>query len=228
MTIRVLLASDARLTCEGLERMLREIERINLLDTAPSAEDAVERVRALSPDVVLLDMSMQDAFFAAKQIARISRSIKVVALGMPEIESEVITCAEIGIAGYVTRDGALSDVVAAIDAAARGEVHCSPRIAGSLFRRIAVLSTERRNASPVAGLTAREAQVLRLLQQGLSNKMISRNLGIEVPTVKHHVHSILTKLGVHRRTEAVLLLNRRMQSQQEHETVATDTHGHGS
>jgi DNA-binding NarL/FixJ family response regulator len=124
------------------------------------------------------------------------------------VETDVLTCAEIGISGYVTRDGSLCDVVSAITAAVRGEVRCSPKIAGLLFRRVAALSTERRGHS-AGGLTARETQIVRLLQEGLSNKMISRSLGIECATVKNHVHSILGKLGVHRRADAVSLLQKR-------------------
>jgi DNA-binding NarL/FixJ family response regulator len=125
---------------------------------------------------------------------------------MAEDEAEVLNCAQLGIAGYVTRDASIADMLAAVEATARGEVHCSPKIAGSLFRRIAALSTERSNGGAPNALTARESQILKLLQQGLSNKMISRSLGIELPTVKNHVHSILAKLGIHRRTEAISLL----------------------
>jgi len=127
---------------------------------------------------------------------------------MPEDETQVLSCAQVGIAGYVTRDGSVEDVVAAIKAASRGEVHCSPKIAGSLFRRIAALSTERPGRTGNGVLTAREAQILKLVQEGMSNKMISRTLGIELPTVKNHVHSILVKLGIHRRAEAISLLYR--------------------
>jgi two-component system nitrate/nitrite response regulator NarL len=209
MVSRLLIASDVRVYREGLELLLRDVDGIVLVGTAANAEDGAQRVRELLPDVVLLDMSMHEAFSVAKQVVRTAKNTKIVALAMPEAESDVLTCAEIGIAGYVTRDGSLNDVVAAIGAAARGEVSCSPRIAGLLFRRVAALSTPRRVAGTYGVLTAREAQIVRLLQEGLSNKMISRSLGIELATVKNHVHSILAKLGVHRRAEAVSLLQRR-------------------
>ena len=99
-------------------------------------------------------------------------------------------------------------MAAAIKAAARGEVHCSPKIAGSLFRRIAALSNGRTTRPTPGSLTARETQILKLVQEGMSNKMISRTLGIELPTVKNHVHSILVKLGIHRRAEAISLMYR--------------------
>jgi two-component system nitrate/nitrite response regulator NarL len=213
--IRLVVASEVRLFCEGLERVFREATGIQVVATAAGAAGTLEHIRLLAPDVVLLDMSMEEAFAVARQVPRISSTTRIVAFGMLELETEVLTCAEVGIAGYVPRDGTSHDCFEAVHAAARGEVRCSPRVAGFLFRHIATLSGQRPNADPVAGLTAREAQVLRLLQQGLSNKMISRQLGIELPTVKNHVHSLLGKLGVHRRAEAVSLLQRKEQREPE-------------
>jgi two-component system nitrate/nitrite response regulator NarL len=212
--IRVLVASDIRLYREGLEQMLRSASGIDVIGSISSAEEALEQVRELAPSVVLLDMAMSEAFSIARQIARESKLTKVVALGMPELEMEVLSCAAVGIAGYVTRTGSVSDALEAVQAAARGEVRCSPRIAGFLFRHIATLSSERAGVTCVAGLTVREAQILRLLRQGMSNKMISRTLGIELPTVKNHVHSILGKLGVHRRAEAILLFRDERRAQE--------------
>jgi two-component system, NarL family, nitrate/nitrite response regulator NarL len=210
-TIRVVIASDVLLYCEGLARVFRDGDRIALVATASRAADTLEHIRALAPDVVLLDMAMEEAITVARETPRISKRTRIVALGIPEVEADIISCAEIGIAGYVPRTGSVSDAFEAVHAAARGEVRCSPRIAGFLFRHIATLSGERSSSSPIAKLTAREAQILRLLQQGLSNKMISRRLGIEPPTVKNHIHTLLGKLGVHRRAEAVSLLSRKEQ-----------------
>ena len=208
MGIRVLVASHIRLYREALGRVLEQAkEQIILVGVATSASDAIEQVHRLAPDIALLDMAMSDAFSVARQLGRFAGASRIVALGMAENEAEVLNCAQIGIAGYVTREASIADMLEAVEATARGEVHCSPKIAGSLFRRIAALSTERANGGVTPNaLTARESQILRLLQQGMSNKMISRSLGIELPTVKNHVHSILNKLGIHRRTEAISLL----------------------
>jgi two-component system, NarL family, nitrate/nitrite response regulator NarL len=204
MGIRVLVASHVRLYREALERVLEQAAGVDPVGGAANAADVIEQVRQLAPDVTLLDMAMGDAFAAARQLGRAGAASRVVALGMPENEAEVLNCAQLGIAGYVTRDASIADMLLAVEATARGEVHCSPKIAGSLFRRIAALSTERNGSSNA--LTARESQILGLLQQGMSNKMISRCLGIELPTVKNHVHSILGKLGIRRRTEVISLL----------------------
>jgi len=206
MGIRVLVASRIRLYGEALERVLKQSVGVIPIGVAICAADAVEQVRRLAPEVTLLDMAMGDAFSVARHLARFAGASRIVALGMAEDEAEVLNCAQLGIAGYVTREASIAELLAAIEATARGEVHCSPKIAGSLFRRIAALSTERSNFGAPNALTARESQILKLLQQGLSNKMISRSLGIELPTVKNHVHSILAKLGIHRRTEAISLL----------------------
>jgi len=208
LNVRVLVASDIRLYREGLERVLRESPDLTLVGTADSAAEAIEQTRKLGADVTLLDMAMSSAFSVAEEVTRSGGAGKIVALGMPEDETQVLSCAQIGIAGYVTRDGSVEDVVAAIKGAAHGEVHCSPKVAGSLFRRIAAMSTERSLRSNNCALTVREAQILKLVQEGMSNKMISRTLGIELPTVKNHVHSILVKLGVHRRAEAISLVYR--------------------
>jgi two-component system nitrate/nitrite response regulator NarL len=209
MGIRVLVASHVRLYREALARVLEEsIEQITLVGVAESAADAVEQIRRLTPDIALLDMAMGEAFSVARKLSRIhganTRATRIVALGMAEDEVDVLNCAQWGIEGFITRDASITDMLEAIEATARGEVHCSPKIAGSLFRRVAALSSSNRGTQ--SALTARESQILRLLQQGMSNKMISRSLGIELPTVKNHVHSILGKLGIHRRTEAISLL----------------------
>jgi len=207
LSIRVLVASHIRLYREGLERVVRESPEFTLVGNAGSSAEAIEQTQKIGADVALLDMAMNGAFSVAKKVARTGPS-KIVALGMPEDEMQVLSCAQIGIAGYVTRDGSVDDVVAAIKAAARGEVHCSPQVAASLFRRIAVMSMDGPRRSGKGGLTAREAQILKLIQEGMSNKMISRTVGIELATVKNHVHSILVKLGIHRRAEAISLLYR--------------------
>jgi DNA-binding NarL/FixJ family response regulator len=199
MGIRVLVASHIRLYREALGRVLEQAkEQMTLVGVADSAADAVEQVHRLAPDIALLDMAMSDAFSVARQLGRFAGASRIVALGMAENEAEVLNCAQLGIAGYVTREASITDMLEAVEATARGEVHCSPKIAA--------LSTERANGNAPNALTARESQILRLLQQGMSNKMICRSLGIELPTVKNHVHSILAKLGIHRRTEAISLL----------------------
>jgi DNA-binding NarL/FixJ family response regulator len=205
----VLLVSDQPLYRDGIARTLGEDQQITVVGAAASPEQALELVCLLEPDIVLIDMGMPDALDAARQIAQSTQRTRVVALAIREEDAEVIACAEVGVAGYVPREGSAHDAVDVILAVARGEARCSPRIVGSLLRRIAALAASRQDSGHAAppGLTAREAEILALLQQGLPNKTISRRLGIELATVKNHVHSIFGKLGLRRRAEAAVLVH---------------------
>ena len=208
MSVSVLLISDVPLYRDGVAWSLAATRQLEVVGIAGGAEQALELARHLKPQIALLDMAMPRAFDVARQIAQKAEPTRVVALAIPEEDSAVIACAEAGIAGYVPRTASVREAVDSIAAVARGEAHCSPRIIGSLLRRIAGLAAERQstgNAGAPAGLTAREAEILALLKQGLSNKMISRRLGIEPATVKNHVHSVFGKLGLRRRAEAAVL-----------------------
>jgi DNA-binding NarL/FixJ family response regulator len=125
---------------------------------------------------------------------------------VPETEHDVIPCAEAGVAACLPRETTLADLSATIERVAAGESNASPRVAAMLLRRIATLAE--RN-SPEANLTAREEEILVLIDDGLSNKQIARRLSIELPTVKNHVHNILEKLHVHRRYEAAARMRAR-------------------
>jgi two-component system nitrate/nitrite response regulator NarL len=201
LSIRVLVASDIRLYREELGRVLGESPEFTVVGRAGSAAEAVEQTLKFGADVALLDMAMSDALSVAKNVARAGGFVKIVALGMSEDEARVLSCVQVGVAGYVTHDGSVEDVVAAIEAAARVDVRCSPKLAGSLSRRVASMSTGRSRRMGNGALTAREAQILKLVQERMSNKMISRVLGIVLSNVKNHVHSILVKLGISRRAE---------------------------
>ena len=136
----------------------------------------------------------------------------MVAIGIADSDTEVIACAERGFAAYVTRDGSVDELAATIRAAGKGELTCSPRIAGTLMRRLGALAAELHPASSMARLTRREREIAALMRQDLSNKEIATRLRIEVATVKNHVHNVLDKLQVHRRSDAARLLGLRLHS----------------
>jgi DNA-binding NarL/FixJ family response regulator len=126
----------------------------------------------------------------------------------------VLACAQAGIAGYVPREGTLDDLIAALHGAARGEAFCSPRIVAVLLRRIADLSIEWQPLAAAGRLTARELEIVDLIDRGLTNREIAEGLSIEVATVKNHVHNILEKLQIHRRHDAAARIrsHRRLRS----------------
>jgi two-component system nitrate/nitrite response regulator NarL len=207
--MRVAIITDIRLYREGLADVLGRKPEIEVVGTAADGELAVDCVERLAPDVALLDMAMLDSTRTVRALVAAAPTVKVVALGVPEIERHVLACAEAGVAGYVPREGSLDDLVATLESVALGEVPCSPRIVAGLFRRLATLAHERRPERVTRRLTARETEILQLVDAGLTNKEISRRLYIELPTVKNHMHNILEKLQLSNRAEAAAWMRRR-------------------
>ena len=205
---RTLLVTDVRLYREGLMHVLAQDARIAIIGAASSTDEAIERACATKPEVILLDMAMHDSLEAARTLIDTVPDIKIVVFAIPENPDLVIRCAEAGVSGLVTRDSSLNEIVECVEASIRGELHCSPRVAGWLFRRITTLAREPRETKSIANLTKREVRILDLIDNGLSNKEIAHALTIEVATVKNHVHNILEKLQVRSRGEASAVMRR--------------------
>jgi two-component system, NarL family, nitrate/nitrite response regulator NarL len=200
--IRVLIVDDVRLCQEGITCILKRVEEIAVVDVGAGRGEWPAKVRENCPDIVLLRVDMPDSIGLLRSIVAESPGVKVVVLGVPETEEAIIRCAEAGVAGYLTRDGSLADLMSTLHSIARGEMLCSPRISATLLRRVAALAAERQPWTGSTHLSARERQILHLIDGGLPNKEIAKRLCIDVQTVKNHVHNILEKLRVHRRGEA--------------------------
>ncbi len=198
--IRVLIVADIRLYRDGLAHLLDREDGMSVVGTASDSERAVAQSQRSEPDIVLFDMAIPGSLTATRLI--VEGRPRVIGLGVTEVEQDVLMCAEAGVSGYVPRDASVSDLVRAIWSAERGELLCSPRMAATLFRRAAKSTTSAGYSHPSRSLTARELQIVQLFDSGLSNKEIARRMGIEVGTVKNHVHNILEKLNVRRRGEA--------------------------
>lgn len=200
--IRVLIVSQIRFYREGLAEVLPRHPGLCVAGTASSQDEARALMDSVRPDVVLLEAALPGARSLLDGPAR----VVVVAVG--DGEKEVLGWAEAGVSGYVTREGSLAELVAAVEGAAAGELHCTPRIAASLQRRISSLARERVAPAAPVHLTVREREIVELIARGLSNKGIARHLGIETATAKNHVHNILSKLQVERRLDAAVWLRR--------------------
>lgn len=207
-TLRVLIVVGVRLYREGLTDMLSRQDGLSVVGVESDRRGAVAAIQRQQPDVVLLDTAVIDTYPTMADIRHLAPEVRVVALGVGDQEEDVLLCAEAGVAGYVTRDASLEDLVAVVESAARGVLHCSPEVAGSLLRRLAALAADRGTDPSSPRLTTRESQIVRLIEEDLSNKEIAVRLGIEVATVKNHVHNVLEKLNIHRRSEAARVLGR--------------------
>jgi len=206
MMIRVLVATAVRPYRDGLQRVLQGAEGIALAGIASTAEQTVEQACKLLPSVILLDVDMARNLALQRQFAGTPRFCGMVILGRPEMYSEVVACLPAEVLAFVAREATVADLLNAIRAAGRRD-HGGARAAPPAPAALPSFAPRQQPAA-IAHLTEREMEILRLMQQGLPNKTISRQLGIELSTVKNHVHSILAKLGAHNRGEAISLLYR--------------------
>jgi two-component system, NarL family, nitrate/nitrite response regulator NarL len=202
MSSRVLIVAEPRVYRDGLSLLLRDQCHIEVVGSTPDHTAALAQAAELRPDVVLVDMTLDGAQTFLRSVIGAAPDCKAVALGNANGDDKVVACFEAGAAAYLPPEGSLSDLRDCITSASRGEIFCSPRVTAQLARRVAQLAAELHAEQPLPALTVREAQILELIDQGLSNKEIGHRLCIELPTVKHHVHNILEKLQVTRRGEA--------------------------
>ncbi len=200
--IRVLLGGDIRLYCEGLADLLGRDGRALVVAVGTETAEMVKSAARTSPDVVLVDMAMTGSLEVVRATREAHPRLPVIGLAVPDREPEIVACAEAGVSGFVPRDATLDHLVETLRSAIDGELRCSPRIAMALVRRLAALSPQLESSLELS-LTRRERQVLRLIGSGLTNKEIAAELGIEPSTAKNHVHRVLEKLRVRRRSEAV-------------------------
>jgi two-component system, NarL family, nitrate/nitrite response regulator NarL len=201
VTTRLLVVTGVRLYSEGLSLLLEAEPTIKVVGTAADARKALDSTMRLHPEVVLLDMELIGAARFLRTVVQDSDATKVIALGMEESDDGLVACVEAGASGWVPRDGTVEQLVARIHSVARGEMDCSPRMAGRLAERVSRLAVQVGSRGSDPHLTARESEIVFLIEEGLSNKQIAGRLSIELCTVKNHVHRILEKLNVSRRGE---------------------------
>ena len=161
-------------------------------------------IQDVEPDIVLLDVGMAHGPPLAREIRQEVARTKVIALAVSDTSADAISWAGAGVSGYITRDQAIEDLVATIERAARGEIVCPQEVVASLLEGLAGQDREN-TASPksrLERLTMREAEILTLIEAGMSNKEIARALSVSLSTIKNHVHSVLRKLEVTHRFDA--------------------------
>jgi DNA-binding NarL/FixJ family response regulator len=199
-TIGIVIADDHAVVREGLVKLLDATPDIEVLGAARDGEEAVRLAADHGARVVLMDLSMPnvDGVEATRRIVAAGNGTEVVILTSFSDREQIMSALDAGAIGYLLKDAEPSALVEGIRAAARGESPLDPKAAR------AVLSGRNRAPAPVTDLTAREREVLALVAEGLPNKLISRRLEISEKTVKAHLTSVFSAIGVTDRTQAAL------------------------
>ena len=194
--IRVLLADDHTLVRQGLRALLMREADIKIIGEARNGREAVNRARALKPDIVVMDISMPhlNGFDATQRIAAECPQTKVVALSMHMQEHHVHSLLRAGARGYVPKDAPASELVAAIRAVHGGGCYLHPQISARVVDGYLDGHKPRAEHEP---LTPREREVLQLVAEGQTNRLIAAELRLSVKTVEAHRARIMTKLKIH-------------------------------
>lgn len=200
--IRLIVVSEVRIFREGLEQAIEKRPGCRVVGAVASLEESLAETAAHQPDIVLMDSGLARRPGFVQKLTQTKPSTKVVAFAVNDAEDEILECAEAGAVGYVLQQASLDELIETLRAVMRGELPCAPHIAARAFYRISRLASQVCAKAQPIELPRRQAQILALIEQGLSNKDIARRLGIQTSTVKNHVHSILTRMGVARRAQA--------------------------
>jgi two-component system response regulator DevR len=199
-TIGVVIIDDHRMFCDGLVRLLDEEEGIEVLGVATIGAEGVELAARTRPRVALVDYQMpeQDGIAIAVQIKRAQPETMVLMLTASTEDRVLLAAIDAGCSGFLTKDRAAAEVVAAVRAAAAGEALISPAMLARLLPKLS--RTHRTVGSDV---TERERELLGFLAQGWTNRVIADEMHLSVNTVRNYVQAVLTKLGAHSKLEAV-------------------------
>lgn len=209
MTVRILIVDDHTLFRSGLETLLERHE-IEVIASAGNGRDGFKLAKELNPDVVLLDMRMPEmsGLEVLVGLRSCGFTMPIVMLTTSNEEQDLLESLRNGANGYLLKDMEPSELVSALKDIVKGNTVVAPELAGTLARIVQGDVTdeiESGDSSPFAELTKREQEIVCLLAEGQSNKVIARNLGISDGTVKLHVKAILRKLDVHSRVEAAVM-----------------------
>ncbi|MBS8262963.1 DNA-binding response regulator [Mesobacillus boroniphilus] len=203
--IRVAVVDDHEMVRKGIISYLETEEGIEIVGETDSGKKAVSLVRDTKPDVVLMDLLMENGtgIDATREILSFYPECKIIIITSFYDDEQVFPAIEAGAFSYMLKTATASEVIKAIEKASRGETVIEPKVANRMMKRL-----RPQERKPHDDLTERELDVLKCIGEGMTNQQISEELFIGVKTVKTHVSNILGKLGLSDRTQAAVYANR--------------------
>ncbi len=201
--IKILLVDDHAMFRAGIKALLEAEGRMIVVGEASTGDEAVDKVRELKPDVVVMDLSMPDSngLEATRRIAALELDTKVLVLTVHAEEEYLVPVVEAGASGYLTKTSADTDLIEAIRVVARGEVFLPPKATTLLLQRYKAAESE--DTTSLHDLSTREQEVLALTAEGYSSREIGKKLFISPKTVDTYRSRIMDKLGLNHRSELV-------------------------
>ncbi|MHB8135706.1 MAG: response regulator [Anaerolineaceae bacterium] len=201
MAIKVIIADDHAIVRAGLRTLITTEKDLELLGEAAGGLEAIEKVHQLSPDVLVLDISMpdKDGIEVIHTLKGEGESCAILVLTVHEDEALLRESIRLGAAGYILKHAAESELINAIRSVFRGELYIHPKMIRSLF--LPESTKDEPKQSSHENLTSREEDVLKLIVQGYTNKQVADELGISIRTVEGHRANLTDKLGIHSRVD---------------------------
>jgi len=203
--IRVMVVDDHEMVRKGLISYLLTEPDIELVGEASSGREAIRLAREKRPDVILMDLIMENGngIEATKEILSFYPECKIIIITSFYDDEQVFPAIEAGALSYLLKTARADEVISAIRKAIKGETVIEPKVANKMLNRL-----RPKERMPHDDLTEREMEVLMLIAEGMTNQEISEELFIGIKTVKTHVSNILNKLNVQDRTQAAIYANR--------------------
>jgi len=209
------IVSDIRLYRDGLRVMLNEIDNISVVSAVESQEEITNLLEVSLLDVVLVDMRMQESCSIIISVIKKSKDIKIIVIAVPEDDENYLLCVKTGVAGYLSKESTVEELVDAIKIVDKGSLYCPCSITQNIVNSVKNQHDRKKinedkftHSNQLNTLTQREIQIVKLVAGGMPNKVIAKSLTIELSTVKNHVHSILVKMGVENRAQVACLLQK--------------------
>jgi DNA-binding NarL/FixJ family response regulator len=204
--VRIAIFDDHPLFREGVSRSIAEVGGFHIVGQGATAAEAEALAASGQQDIFLLDISMPGGGLeAAARILARTPSQKIVILTASEADADVARALEIGVCGYVVKGVGANTLAEILRSVAAGERYVSPTLSARLLTDL--MHQNQAKTDLVSQLSEREAGVLKIVAEGLSNKEVAIKLGLQEKTVKHHMTQVMTKLNVRNRTEAAILLH---------------------